>query len=103
MVLCEYSLYLQVIFFKFWLQFKHRLTAMNGKGESDAFLRHIITCGMPQFYCTNKINMHREDIINSIIIGPRSSQNPKDLENYCRHLGLHKLAQNIKVSDCPLR
>ena len=48
-------------------------------------------------------NMHREDIINSIIIGPRSSQNPKDLENYCRHLGLHKLAQNIKVSDCPLR
>ena len=26
-------------------------------------------------------NMHREDIINSIIIGPRSSQNPKDLEN----------------------
>lgn len=48
-------------------------------------------------------NMHREDIINSIIIGPRSSQNPKDLENYCRHLGLYKLAQNIKVSDCPLR
>lgn len=48
-------------------------------------------------------NMHREDIINSIIIGSRSSQNPKDLENYCRHLGLHKLAQNIKVSDCPLR
>lgn len=48
-------------------------------------------------------NMHREDIINSIIIGPRSSQNPKDLGNYCRHLGLHKLAQNIKVSDCPLR
>lgn len=48
-------------------------------------------------------NMHREDIINSIIIGPRSSQNPKDLENYCRHFGLYKLAQNIKVSDCPLR
>ena len=48
-------------------------------------------------------NMHMEDIINSIIIGPRSSQNPKDLGNYCRHLGLHKLAQNIKVSDCPLR
>ena len=50
-----------------------------------------------------KENMHMEDIINSIIIGPRSAQNPKDLENYCRHLRLHKLAQNINVSNCPLR
>lgn len=49
LVLCEYSLYLQVIFFNFWLHFKHRLATMNGKGESDVFLRHIITCGMPHF------------------------------------------------------
>ena len=35
-------------------------------------------------------NMHREDIINSIIIGSRSSQNPKDLENYCRHETVRK-------------
>lgn len=49
LVLCEYSLYLQVIFFNFWLHFKHRLAAMNGKSRSDAFLRHIITCGMPHF------------------------------------------------------
>lgn len=48
-------------------------------------------------------NMGVEDIINSIIIGPRSLQSPKDLENYCRHLGFNKLAENIKISDCPLR
>ena len=47
--------------------------------------------------------MKMEDIISSIIIGPRSLQNKKDLENYCRHLGYDKLAQNIKISDCPLR
>ena len=27
--------------------------------SSDAFLCHIITCGMPQFYCTNQINKSR--------------------------------------------
>lgn len=47
--------------------------------------------------------MKMEDIISSIIIGPRSLQNKKDLENYCRHLGYDKLAQNITISDCPLR
>lgn len=50
-----------------------------------------------------KENMHMEDIISSIIIGPRSLQSKRDLENYCRHLGYDKLAQNIKISDCPLR
>ena len=47
--------------------------------------------------------MKMEDIISSIIIGPRSLQSKRDLENYCRHLGYDKLAQNIKISDCPLR
>lgn len=47
--------------------------------------------------------MKMEDIISSIIIGPRSLQNKKDLENYCRYLGYNKLAQNIKISECPLR
>ena len=47
--------------------------------------------------------MKMEDIISSIIIGPRSLQCKRDLENYCRHLGYDKLAQNIKISDCPLR
>lgn len=44
-----------------------------------------------------------EDLIDQIIIGPRSSQSIHEFRKYIRHLGLDKIADNIVKSNCPLR
>lgn len=44
-----------------------------------------------------------EDLIDSIVIGPRSKQSVSALQGYCRHLGLSDLSERIRNSDCPLR
>lgn len=44
-----------------------------------------------------------EDLIEEIIIGPRSQQSTDELKMYLDHLGLHKLSKKIRESDCPLR
>lgn len=44
-----------------------------------------------------------EDLIDRIVIGPRSEQNPKELQEYLYNCGLNKLAKKISLSECPLR
>lgn len=45
-----------------------------------------------------------EDIIQEVTIGPRSTQSIDNLKCYFENrLGLQKLAQHIRVSECPLR
>ena len=44
-----------------------------------------------------------EDLFKSIIIGPRSTQSVADLKSFCNELQYKKLANSIRVSDCPLR
>ena len=54
--MCEYSLYLQVIFFNFWLHFKHRLAAMNGMCVFSTGER----AGYPMFYRNTEKKLARE-------------------------------------------
>ena len=44
-----------------------------------------------------------EDLIDGIIIAPRSQQSVEELQLYVDSLGFHKLSKKIRKSDCPLR
>ena len=44
-----------------------------------------------------------QDLFNGIIIGPRSQQNIHTLQEYLINGGYERLANNITVSECPLR
>lgn len=44
-----------------------------------------------------------EDLIDLIVLGPKSQQNIVDLRWYCKQIGLPKLADKISKSNCPLK
>ncbi len=44
-----------------------------------------------------------ENLIDQVIIGPRSQQNINILQQYILSNGLNNLANKVTVSDCPLR
>ena len=44
-----------------------------------------------------------EDLITEIIIGPDSTQSLAIFQDYLRDNGLHRLAERVSLSDCPLR
>ena len=48
-------------------------------------------------------NIDFEDLIEGIIIGPRSEQNERELKEYIEHLGYKKLSNKVFKSQCPLR
>ena len=44
-----------------------------------------------------------EELVAEIIIGPESTQSLAILRDYLRDNGLAPLAENVSLSDCPLR
>ena len=48
-------------------------------------------------------NIDFEDLIDGIIIGPRSEQNERELREYLEYLGYKKLSNKVFKSQCPLR
>ncbi len=50
-----------------------------------------------------KANVQFDDLITAIVIGPKSGQNIEDLKWYLNKIGLPKLIDKIRISDCPLR
>lgn len=50
-----------------------------------------------------KYEIDFEDLFDEIIIGPRSIQNLDELKDAIRMLGYIKLAEKVRISDCPLR
>lgn len=44
-----------------------------------------------------------DTLFDGIVIGPKSAQNKDILASFCRENGFHKLAENISLSECPLR
>lgn len=48
-------------------------------------------------------NIDFEDLIDEIIIAPRSEQNEQELKEYLESLECHKLSNKITKSQCPLR
>jgi hypothetical protein len=48
-------------------------------------------------------NLKLDDLIDQIIIGPRSKQSVHDLKEYIKEKGFEKLSEKIAQSECPLR
>ena len=51
----------------------------------------------------SKNNLLIEDLIEKIVIAPKSNQEMQTIKNLLTTNGLHKLAKNVKLSECPLR
>lgn len=51
----------------------------------------------------NKEEFDFEDLIDRIVIAPRSEQTIEELQEYIYNNGMHKLAKKLSRSDCPLR
>ena len=77
--------------------------------ENDKHLQCKVHNTIRQIYILNlaelceKEGIDFEDLFDSIVIGPTSKQNIRDLQIYCKNNGLLKLANKVKKSDCPLR
>lgn len=52
--------------------------------------------------CEDK-NILLDSLFSKIVIGPRSGQNLYELQEFISSLGFKKLADNVIISDCPLR
>ena len=50
-----------------------------------------------------KIGIGLEDLVTELIIGPDSTQSAAIFQDYLRDHGLHRLAERVSLSDCPLR
>ena len=50
-----------------------------------------------------RVGASLEDLVAEIIIGPESTQSLAILRDYLRDNGLAPLAENVSLSDCPLR
>ena len=51
----------------------------------------------------SKTNITLNELIDSIIIGPRSNQNIEELKDYLADIGYDSLAIKVQLSNCPLR
>ena len=51
----------------------------------------------------NYKDMNFEDLIDEIVIGPRSLQSEKELKLFLKEIDLEKLVNKVKLSKCPLR
>ena len=50
-----------------------------------------------------KNNLTFEDLVQEIILAPKSEQEIHALQNHLRANGFYKLAEKITISECPLR
>lgn len=77
--------------------------------ENDPHLQYKVLNTIKRVYVMNlgelceKEKIDLEDLLDSIVLGPKSQQNMEDLRWYCKQIGLPKLADKISRSDCPLR
>jgi hypothetical protein len=55
-----------------------------------------------EFMC-DKVKIQFEDLFSEILIGPKSKQQIADLKLFLHEQGMDRLAQSVKMSDCPLR
>jgi len=77
--------------------------------ENDPHLQYKVLNTIKRVYVMNlgklceeeKIDI--EDLVDSIVLGPKSQQNIEDLKWYFIQIGLSKLVNKISKSDCPLR
>ena len=51
----------------------------------------------------NRASVEIDDVIDTIIIGPRSQQNELILQKYISGLGHKRLAEKVRKSSCTLK
>ena len=77
--------------------------------ENDSHLQYKVFNTIRRVYIMNldelckKEEIVFEDLISSIVLGPKSQQNIEDLKWYFKQVGLPKLSDKISRSNCPLR
>lgn len=77
--------------------------------ENDPHLQYKVLNTIKRVYVMNlgklceKEKIDIEDLVDSIVLGPKSQQNIEDLKWYFIQIGLSKLANKTSKSDCPLR
>lgn len=77
--------------------------------ENDSHLQYKVLNTIKRVYIMDlgklceKEKISLEDLIDSIVLGPKSQQNIVDLRWYCKQIGLPKLADKISKSNCPLK
>ena len=64
-------------------------------------IKKILKLNLQDFFA--KYNLQFADLIDEIIIGPRSPQSEDFLKDYLKALGLDELPARVKKSNCPLR
>lgn len=69
--------------------------------ELNGTIRKILKMNLGEL-CKEK-GIKFEKLFSKIIIGPRSNQNIVELKDFICSCGLYELAENIEVSNCPLR
>lgn len=98
----------------FWAECERRIYTLEGKELSDVpdsyrfgfeskenaikmilKIRYDLLCEAKGIKC--------DSLFEEIVIGPRSVQNIDELKQFCIHMGFPRLADHIRVSDCPLR
>lgn len=57
----------------------------------------------PLYHRCGQFGIDFEELVTDIIIGPKSPQSKVILQNYLRVNGRKRLADAVRVSDCPLR
>ncbi len=85
------------------------ITSTHGDAEYSSFdfitlngtIRKILKMNLGELCKEEGIAF--EKLFSKIIIGPRSNQNIIELKEFVCSCGLYELAENIEVSNCPLR
>ena len=74
---------------------KFAFEMVNGK------MKKVLKVSLKEL-CSDE-NIDFEDLIDAIVIAPRSEQNEQELKEYIEDLGYKKLSNKITRSQCPLR
>ena len=77
--------------------FKESYEVVNGK------IKKFVKIDLDKLCQDPEIDFDFEDLIDEIIIGPRSEQNIHILEEFLKEMKCEKLSQKVSKSDSPLR
>lgn len=80
----------------------HKITGSDFSFEMvNGKLKKVLKVSLKEL-CSEE-NVDFEELVDSIVIAPRSEQNEQELKEYLEYLGYKKLSNKITRSQCPLR
>jgi hypothetical protein len=84
-------------------------TLWNVKSDNSKIECELVNAQIKEYMKINmdsmckKVNLKFEDLFHEILIGPKSKQQVKGLKVFLCEQGMNRLAQKVRMSDCPLR